>query len=461
MANFLAMLFITSGRDCCTKNYYAYHDLHTDTWWYLPWDIDLTLGRNWTGTYFDDRMFPRNALYQGSNNNLTARLFALPDFLEIYHRRVRSLADQLMNRPGTPYEERYLEPEVDRWMAHIGADAELDNAAWGTWGVPQTMAEAVRILKEEWAIPRREFIFDELAQSAGGPVVTLLDGVPGAAVARYRVPTDDGLGAAWTDPAFDDSRWLQGPLGVGYENGAGYEALIGTVVRPADIHPEATTVLVRVPFELAALPERPVLRMKYDDGYVAWLNGVEVSRRNVGAGLPSWRAVADVHDDGEAVRFEDVDVGAWRDALRVGRNVLAIQLVNAGANSSDLLLLPALVDGQPAGDGPLPPAQGPEPDVFVAESEASGATSYVVVENHEDTAVDLTGWLLVGRGIEHRFAAGTVLPTGGRLHVVAHLPSFRERAEGPRGGQRLLLQGNWAGELQPDGELWLGPEEAR
>lgn len=459
MANFLALLFVTAGRDCCSKNYYAYRDPRTDQWWYMPWDIDLSLGRNWTGSYFDDRMFPENPLYHGSNNNLVSSLFAMPEFDEMYLRRARTLSDALMQPPATPYEQRYLENAADQLAEHIGADAELDNAAWGSWGIEQTMAEAVRIMKEDWMEPRRAFIYGQLVQRAGGPVVTLLDGRPGMARARWRVPVDDALGVDWTRPGFDDAAWAEGPLGLGYENDDGaYGPLIRTEVRPQAAHAAATTIMLRVRFRLdAPLADGLVLRMKYDDGYVAWLNGVEVSRRNVGGGPPSWRSEAAVHDDGAAVRFEDVDLSRFADALQPGENVLAIQVVNTGADSSDLLVQPELVDGQPASDGPMPAAQRAEPDVVVDAAVAAGDASYVVVHNREGAAVDLSGWLLEGRGVEHVFADGTVIPTGGRLYLVADVPTFRGRAEGPRGGQGLLLQGNWTGTLEAAGELDLAP----
>ncbi len=447
MANFAAMLFITSGRDCCTKNYYAYRDHSTDMWWYLPWDIDLSLGRNWTGSYFDDRMFPENPLYEGQENRLIGSLYALPEFLEMYHRRVRTLADEQMQSSATPYEERYLENEADRWQAIIGADAALDNAAWDTWGQPQTMAEAVEIMKTEWLPGRRAYIYGQLAQrDGGGPVTTLIDGATGATRGRWFVPVDDGLGEAWTAPDFNDGGWDAGPLGIGYENGNGYQALIASEVRPAAVNPAATTVLVRIEFELDAPADLPVLRMKYDDGYVAYIDGVEVARRNLSPGPVSWNDSAAVHDDGAAVRFEDLPLDGL--VLAPGRHVLAIRLVNAGADSSDFLLQPALVDGLPAvGDGPLPPAQPAEVDVTFEADEAAGAESFVALRNSEAFAVDISGWRLSGRGIEHVFRGGTVIPAGGQLYVVADVPAFRARAQGPRGGQGLFLQGNWRGEL--------------
>ncbi len=64
MANYLAGFAITSNRDCCHKNFYAYRDTEgTGEWWFLPWDVDLSNGRNWGGfglSYFDDTMYPNN-----------------------------------------------------------------------------------------------------------------------------------------------------------------------------------------------------------------------------------------------------------------------------------------------------------------------------------------------------------------------------------------------------------------
>ncbi len=457
MANFLAMLFITSGNDCCTKNYYAYHDPETDQWWFMPWDIDLSLGRNFTGTYFNDTMFPRNGLYRGNNNRLVTALYETPEFNEMYLRRCRTLTDELMQRPGTPYEARYLEREIDLMFEHIGADAVLDNGNWGTWGIPQSMAEAVRIMKEEWLIPRREYLYGSLVQ--GTPGRSIIDGRVGVTRGRWMVPVDDALGVAWTQPDFDDGGWAEGAMGLGYENDDGpYRALIQTEVRPQNVQPQANTVMLRVRFDVdEPLRESLVLKMKYDDGYVAWLNGVEVARRNVAPGPLNWRSEAGIHDDGAAIIFESVDISQHADALRMGENVLAIHAVNTGNNSSDFLLLPALVDGQLGGDGPMPPQQVEAPRVRIDEVVVAGAESYIVVVNEEDTSVDLSDWVLEGRGVTHTLAAGTVIPNGGRLHLVQDLPAFRDREEGPRGGQGLLLQGNWLGALEAEGELALAP----
>ena len=170
---------------------------------------------------------------------------------------------------------------------------------------------------------------------------------------RVFVPSEDNGGStiddAWTHVGFDDSDWTEGTSGVGYETISGFEDLIGTDVGSGmlDVHP---TVYIRSPFTV----DRPtsvfslVLRMKYDDGYVATLNGVEVARRNAPDSL-GWDSPATAtHRDSLAVEFEDVDITAHIGQLVVGGNVLAIQGLNSSAASNDFLIVPVLIASQPA-----------------------------------------------------------------------------------------------------------------
>ncbi len=107
------------------------------------------------------------------------------------------------------------------------------------------------------------------------------------------------------------------------------------------------TLLARIPFgipteEMPALA-RLTLRMKYDDGFIAWLNGVEIARRNAPA-VPAWNSAATAeHPLLNTLQFEEIDVSAGLSQLREGGNVLAIQGLNRTAADSDFLLLPELL----------------------------------------------------------------------------------------------------------------------
>ena len=160
--------------------------------------------------------------------------------------------------------------------------------------------------------------------------------------ARVRVPQSD-IGLNWTQPGFNDSTWQSSTTGVGYERGSGYESLIGSNSDVEDEMYETNgSVYIRVPFEasdssgIVAL----TLRMKYDDGFAAFLNGVRVADANAPATL-RWNSTATgQHDDSAAVVFDEFDITEFARELKIGTNVLAIQGLNTNLTSSDLIIMP-------------------------------------------------------------------------------------------------------------------------
>jgi hypothetical protein len=175
--------------------------------------------------------------------------------------------------------------------------------------------------------------------------------MPSFAPLTYIVPTNDSLGLTWTQRTFDDAAWTSGTSGIGYERGSGYQTLIQT-----DLNAQMPSggahrgVYVRMDFNIdaPAAVNRLNLHFKYDDGFVAYLNGTEVARRNF-TGTPTWNAGAtQIHDDAQAVVFEDIDLTAFRNLLVAGNNVLAFAGYNDLATSSDLLFLPEIrINGTP------------------------------------------------------------------------------------------------------------------
>ena len=123
----------------------------------------------------------------------------------------------------------------------------------------------------------------------------------------------------------------------------GYGELIGTDVEASMLRRNASAY-IRLPFEVAGPRAMEVLklRVKYDDGYVAYLNGREVARRNAPAVLAWNSAATRERPDSEAVVFEEINVSARLDALEGGANVLAIHGLNVSAGDSDFLILPEL-----------------------------------------------------------------------------------------------------------------------
>ncbi len=161
-----------------------------------------------------------------------------------------------------------------------------------------------------------------------------------------QVAPDPPIGTTWVQETFDDTGWTGGTFGVGYElapNGA--ENLIQTPV------PSGTkSVYSRVRFDIEDVNQIDDLQLgvDYDDGFVAWINGVEVLRApEMPTGTaPAWN---DIPIDHESSNGEFPDFGVPYDLTEValpelhnGTNLFAIGVWNLSAGSSDLVIIPSL-----------------------------------------------------------------------------------------------------------------------
>jgi len=78
--------------------------------------------------------------------------------------------------------------------------------------------------------------------------------------------------------------------------------------------------------------------MRYDDGFVAYLNGTEVARRNF-TGEPQWNSVGNADNpDAAATAQTIIDISESLRLLVPSANMLAIQGLNGTRDSSDLLI---------------------------------------------------------------------------------------------------------------------------
>ena len=154
---------------------------------------------------------------------------------------------------------------------------------------------------------------------------------------------------------FNDSGWQSctgNPGGVGFERSSGYQSLISLDVG-SQMYGINCSCYIRIPFDLENNPEDldfMNLNIKYDDGFVAYLNGVEVARRNF-SGTPTWNSNANSsHDDSLAVAFENIDISSYLSFLSEGSNILAIQGLNQSPTSSDFLISVELLAGESPDD---------------------------------------------------------------------------------------------------------------
>lgn len=138
----------------------------------------------------------------------------------------------------------------------------------------------------------------------------------------------------WRNRSFNDATWLSGPGGIGFGDGDD-----GTTVA------QCRTVLLRKTFNVADTAQlvNAILNIDYDDGFVAYLNGVEIARANIGTpGVrPGFNELAILSHEaqmylgGKPDSFY-VDHALFKRALVQGSNVLAIEVHNQPANSGDL-----------------------------------------------------------------------------------------------------------------------------
>jgi len=153
---------------------------------------------------------------------------------------------------------------------------------------------------------------------------------------RYFKGTEDPP-SSWNEPEADlDGRWYLGRTGIGFGDGDDRTVL-------EDMPGNYITVYLRKSFEAVAvdLVKRVVLQVDYDDGFVAYLNGVEAARSpSMGTeGAPVDRFTrAESHEAGTAEEFLLNPA-----LLREGSNVLAVEVHNSDIRSRDLSFIPRLV----------------------------------------------------------------------------------------------------------------------
>lgn len=216
------------------------------------------------------------------------------------------------------------------------------------------------------------------------------------------------------------------------------------------------TALTRTTFAAPdGVPWCPVLEVTYDDGFVAWLNGVEIARHHAPAGDPAFDAAATATASG-TVR---VPLDAFAGVIRP-MNVLAIQGMNRAADDADFFLR-ASISGEAPGPvvGHLAVATPGAPNGAAVRAAApvineihsdppnskSVFTEFIEIYNPLAVPVDVGGWSLTG-GVTMVIPNGTLIAPCGYL-VLAENPE--DMAAALRFPGAL---GPWTGRLRNEGE---------
>lgn len=142
--------------------------------------------------------------------------------------------------------------------------------------------------------------------------------------------------AGWTGIGFQPDGWLQGAMGIGYDDG-------DDVTKVPGMRGKYLYLCIRREFELTGKEDlsKLGLAVSYDDGFIAYINGREVLRVNVDTGSLGTAKGVEPH---EALRkYEYFSLSAAAPHLKPGRNVIAIEGHNDDLGSSDFTLDPYLI----------------------------------------------------------------------------------------------------------------------
>lgn len=158
--------------------------------------------------------------------------------------------------------------------------------------------------------------------------------------------------AIWGTPGYDDSSWPTGQGPIGYDTSSSNPYSLGTNLD--SMQNSQWSVYMRTSFTLTATQLAAIqnleLTVDYDDGYIAYLNGQEVSRGNMGS-IGQFFAYNSSSDGGHGAStdngnpFNAPTITIDKSTLVVGENILAGQVHNATIGSSDLILYLELGDG--------------------------------------------------------------------------------------------------------------------
>ena len=215
----------------------------------------------------------------------------------------------------------------------------------------------------------------------------------------YLIPKDGALGMDWVSTSFDahSHGFSAGLASLGYEtrpdDRRNFEGQFETRL-PVD----TLAAYVRAEFDVADTSDfsKLLLQLQYDNGFIAYINGVEVARDNAPDNA-NWssEATSTSRRDSSALAFAAFDLSNHTTAIQSGKNVLAIHLLNHSSDTSDMLLGVVFSADKPLADSNagylLTPTPGSH-NVFV--DSFSGPRIRDVTKNpgalHDDQALIVT-----------------------------------------------------------------------
>ena len=150
---------------------------------------------------------------------------------------------------------------------------------------------------------------------------------------KYIVPNTQPSDS-WKNQSFDTSSWLEGPSGIGYGDDDDATQI-----------PQSISVYMRKEFQVLDTSQikRILLDIDYDDGFVAYLNGVEIGRNLLSGNSINFNDLAEGYHEAMLYQGNSPErLFFVKSLLQNGTNTLAVQVHNQSADSSDMSALPVL-----------------------------------------------------------------------------------------------------------------------
>lgn len=162
----------------------------------------------------------------------------------------------------------------------------------------------------------------------------------------YWIP-DHAIDDEWKMSGFVDSEWRKGISGFGYGDNDD-----STVVSEP-----VASLYIRREFLIddTSKIKQMMLHVDYDDGFVAYLNGIEVARGNMGDARSMVTYNQYTTSEHEAKIYqgglpESFNISEYKSFLLNDTNTLAIQVHNASTTSTDMTIIPFLSFGKTSYD---------------------------------------------------------------------------------------------------------------
>ncbi|MCF8369188.1 MAG: CotH kinase family protein [Bacteroidales bacterium] len=207
---------------------------------------------------------------------------------------------------------------------------------------------------------------------------------------KYWIP-DSNPDSLWNTLSFNDSSWMEGPGGFGRGDGDDNTVLPDSVA----------TVYIRKTFTIpdTSILSNALLHIDYDDAFVAYLNGVEIARANIGwpGKIQSWDDIAyGIH---RAVMLDSllpdefkIEPEVFKSIIKEGENLLAIQGLNAWNNHGNSSLIPFLsvsVKDTSQYFDDVPWWFGKKPVYLHCNFKLSGDGESVILSDTEENIIDI------------------------------------------------------------------------